>query len=314
LGVALLVEGNAEAALPHLEETHMPELLGLAYLETGRLGSAIMALRASLERQPDDPDLLYYYGRATALAAEKTRKQLSKINPQLVSGKDAEGRPLRDVAALQTELAKSPKDPQLLYDFQRAAELDSEKAFERILRTSAASARAHQVTAERAVQGKQLAEAEKEYAEALRLKPYTSGVHLALGNVYANEGNWPAAIQQFRMEAQVRPEDVTVLYRLGVILLQQGAGKEALAALSNASRLRPGTPAILLALGNAALAAKDDAAAQQYWLQLLSIDQKSELAAQAHMGLSSLYKSTGKLAEADRELAAYQEITTQGKH
>ncbi len=45
LGVALLLQGNPEGALPHLEQTRTPELLGLAYLETGRLGSAIMALQ-----------------------------------------------------------------------------------------------------------------------------------------------------------------------------------------------------------------------------------------------------------------------------
>src|ERR1035437_11122456 len=52
LGVALLVQGNPEGALPHLEKAHTPELLGLAYLETGRLGSAITALQAALDRQP----------------------------------------------------------------------------------------------------------------------------------------------------------------------------------------------------------------------------------------------------------------------
>src|SRR5580658_5805741 len=36
LGVVLLMQGNPEGAVPHLEKMHMPELLGLAYLETGR--------------------------------------------------------------------------------------------------------------------------------------------------------------------------------------------------------------------------------------------------------------------------------------
>src|SRR6202000_1354819 len=44
LGVALLVRGDAAGALPHLEKTHVPDLLGLAYLETGKLGNAIAAL------------------------------------------------------------------------------------------------------------------------------------------------------------------------------------------------------------------------------------------------------------------------------
>ena len=205
LGVALLVEGNAAAAIPHLEQTRTPELLGLAYLETGRLGGAIMALQAALGRQPGDTDLLYYYARATALAADKTWRQLTAINPQWAQDKAAEQRPVRDVAALETELAKSPDDPTLLYDFHRAAVLDSKKAINEILRSQPDSARAHQVIAERLVENNRLAEAQQEYAAALQLKPYTPGVHLALGNVYASEGNWPAAIKQFQMEVQLRP-------------------------------------------------------------------------------------------------------------
>src|SRR3954465_8587889 len=41
LGVALLVQGDAAAALPHWEKTRQPELLGVAYLETGQLVSAV---------------------------------------------------------------------------------------------------------------------------------------------------------------------------------------------------------------------------------------------------------------------------------
>src|ERR1019366_112434 len=59
LGVALLIQGNAAGALPHLEKAPVPELLGLAYLETGQIGNAMTALGAALKRQPDDPDGVY---------------------------------------------------------------------------------------------------------------------------------------------------------------------------------------------------------------------------------------------------------------
>ncbi len=83
LGVVLLMQGNAEGALPHLEKMHVPELLGLAYLETGRLDGAITALHAALNQQPDDPNLLYYLGRALDLAAKRTLDQLRKSSPEL---------------------------------------------------------------------------------------------------------------------------------------------------------------------------------------------------------------------------------------
>lgn len=314
LGVALLVEGNPGAALPHLEQTHTPELLGLAYFETGRLGSAIMALHAALERQPNDPDLLYYYAHATGLAADKTLRQLASVSPELAGRKDTPGSSTKDVATLQTELAKSPNDPELLYEFHRAAEIESGKAFELILQNNAGSARAHQVMAERDLDAKRLTEAQNEYAEALRLKPFTSGVHLALGNVYATQGDWPSAITQFRLETQLRPQDAEALFRLGDALLREGQAREAITALAQVDKLRPNTPEVLLSLGNAYLSVNDAGSARDSWLRVLVIDQKSEWAAQAHMALASLYRSTGKMAQADSELAAYQQITNRGKH
>ena len=318
LGVALLLQGDAAGALPHLEETRSPELLGLAYLETGKLGGAIAALKAALEKQPSDPDLLYYFGRATARAGAGTFAQLVKMNPELARKKEAAGNSeqhtLKDVGSLQAALAKQPNDPDLLFDFHRAAEVASKEAFNRILESNAGSARAHQVMAERWVEAGRLPDAVKEYAESLRLRPYTAGVHLALGDVLADEGNWPAAIAQYRIETSLRPADAEASYSLGTALLQQRQASESLSELGRADRLAPNKPAILLALGQAAFAAKDNARAEQAWRKVLELDEKSGLAARAHRGLAELYRNTGNAAEADREQAAYQKLKTQGEH
>ena len=312
LGVALLVQGNPEEALPHLEKNRTPELLGLAYLETGRLGSAIMALQAALNHQPNDPDLLYYFGRATALAAKRTLDQLAKDNPgRATKSSTAAGngsRPPQDVVSLQKALAKQPNDADLLLAFSRAAALASRQAFDKILQSSASSARAHQVLAEQYLEGGRLAEAEREYSESLRLKPYTSDVHLALGNVFAAAGNWPAAIAQFRMESKLRPASADISYRLGSVLLQQGQASGAVEELAHADRLKPDTPQILLALGRASFAVNDAARAEASWIKLLGIDRESDLAASAHHGLAELYRRAGRSQAADREMAAYEQL------
>jgi tetratricopeptide (TPR) repeat protein len=316
LGVALLVQGNPEEALPHLEKTRTPELLGLAYLETGRLGSAITALQAALDRQPNDPDLLYYFGRATASASKRTSDQLAKVNPDLArkstAAADNDSRPPQDVVELQKSLAKQPNDADLLFAFSRAAALASRQAFDRIMQSNANSARAHQVLAERYVESGRLPEAEREYAESLRLKPYTSNVHLALGNVFVTEGNWSAAVAQFHMESQLRPASADASYRLGSALLQQGQASAAAEELAHADRLRPDTPQILLALGKAASAANDAARAEASWIKLLGIDKESDLAASAHLGLAELYRRAGRSQDAAREMAAYERLRNQG--
>lgn len=310
LGVALLVEGNAAEAVPHLEKIRTPELLGLAYLETGRLGSAIMALQVALERQPGDPDLLYYFGRATGLAAKRTLDQLGQNRPAKANPEPVHD-PVQEVVRLQTALAQRPNDPELLFAFHQAAELASGQAFDKI---PAGSARAHQVAAERLAGSGHLAEAEKEYAEAVRLKPYTSGVHLALGNVLAADGKWAGAIAEYRAEAALRPLSVDTLYRLGYALLKQGQASDAEKVLGRADEIQPNTPQTLLALGQASFAANDSVRAEKSWMKALEIDHSSELAAQAHRGLAELYRNTGKSPEAERETNAYQQLENQRKN
>jgi tetratricopeptide (TPR) repeat protein len=316
LGVLLLMQGNPEGALPHLEKMRTPELLGLAYLETGRLTDALTALQAALDKRPNDPDLLYYFGRATALASKRSFDQLVKINPDLArkssAAADNESRPTGNVVSLQNALREQPNDAGLLVAFSQAAAQASRKAFDQILQSNANSARAHQVLAEGYFESGRFAEAQREYAESLRLKPYTANVHLALGDVFAAAGKWPAAVAQFRVETQLRPASAEAFYSLGSGLLQQGETSGAVEQLTQADRLRPNTPKILLALGRAAFAARDAARAEAVWTKLLGIDNKSGLAASAHLGLSMLYRRAGKSQEADREMAAYEKLKNQG--
>lgn len=315
LGVALLVQGSPEAALPHLEKTRTPELLGVAYLETERFGSAIMALQAALDRQPGDPDMLYYFGRATALASKRSLDQLTKINPELARdgiSPDAERRLPKDVVELQKSLAKKPEDPELLAAFSREAGRASRQAFDQLLESKPNSARAHQVLAERAVDSGRLSEAAKEYAESVRIAPYAPNVHLAFGDLLVTERDRANAVVQYRMETQLRPLSADAFYRLGSLLLQQGDVKVALEQLTRADRLRPNSPQILQELGRAAFAANDIARAEASWVKLLDIENTGGLAATAHFELAALYRHAGRPKEADRETAAYEQLKKQG--
>jgi tetratricopeptide (TPR) repeat protein len=314
LGVALLVQGNPEAALPHLEKTRTPELLGVAYLQTGRFGSAIMALQAALERQPGDPDMMYYYGRANALASKRSFDQLRKINPELASAgisAEAASRLPQDVVELQKALAKKPEDPELLDVFSRAAARASKQAFDQLLQSKPNSARAHQVLAERAVEAGRLPDAEREYAESLRIAPYTANVHLALGDLLVAERDWRAAVVEYRMESKLQPLNSDVAYRLGALLMQEGQAS-ALDELARADRLKPNSPQILQELGRAAYMTNDIARAEASWVKLLDIEKTGGLAATAHLELAELYRRAGRQKESEREAAAYELLKKQG--
>ena len=252
LGYALLAQGYAAQAIPHLQIVKEQGALGVAQIETGELPEAVKNLQAALGKRPDDPDLLYYLGRASGLLSKQS---------------------------MDTLLASYP-----------------------------ASARAHQALAENYYVLRQMPQAEKEYREALRLRPDTPHLHLELGLVYAGASQWEKAEQEFRAETRLQPGNAEASYRLGDALLQQGKAQEARAALERADHLKPEMPETLYALGKAASLSGDPAAAERAWLKVVSIEKESPIAAQAHFELAGLYRKQGKTAEAEREMQEFTKL------
>jgi tetratricopeptide (TPR) repeat protein len=82
LGYALLAQGYAAEAIPHLERVHEQGALGIAQLETGQLAESIMNLQAALKKRPNDPDLLYYQGRAGGLLSKQSIDTLLAAYPR----------------------------------------------------------------------------------------------------------------------------------------------------------------------------------------------------------------------------------------
>ena len=252
LGYALLSQGNAGEAIPHLQRSPDKTALGIAEIQTGQLPEAVANLQAALAAHPNDPDLLYYLGRASGLLAKQS---------------------------IDTLLAAYPD-----------------------------SARAHQAMAENYFVLRRMPDAEKEYREALRLRPGLPEAHLALGEVYAGAFQWDKAEEEFRIQAKLQPGNAEAAYRLGHALLEQGKAHEARAELLRADRLMPEMPETLYALGKAASLEGDPAAAEKAWTKLLSIEKQSSLAAQAHFGLAGLYRKQGKAAEAQHEMQEFQSL------
>lgn len=252
LGYALLAQGYAAEAIPHFEKAQATDGLGIAQLETGKLPEAVVNLENALDKRPNDPDLLYYLGRASGLLSKQV---------------------------FDTLLSAYPDSP-----------------------------RAHQALAENYSALRRVPEAEKEYRAALQLRPDTPGVHLALGEVYALASQWPKAEEEFRAEVKLRPGDAEAAYRLGSALLQDGKVREARTELERADRLKPDMPETLYSLGKAASLSGDATAAENAWTKLLSIENQSSLAAQAHFGLAGLYRKQGKAAAAEREMQAFRKL------
>jgi tetratricopeptide (TPR) repeat protein len=252
LGYALLIQGFASQAIPHLERAQDKTALGVAQIQAGQLSEAVVNLQGALVAHPNDPDVLFYLGRASGLLSKQS---------------------------IDTLLAGYPD-----------------------------SARAHQAMGENYYVLRQMPDAEKEYREALRLRPDVPEVHMELGEVYAGAFQWDKAEEEFRAQSKLQPGNAEAAYRLGEALLEQGKGHEARMELLRSDKLLPDMPETLYSLGKAASLEGDAAGAEKDWTKLLSIEKESPLAAQAHFGLAALYRKQGKTAAAQQEMQEFQRL------
>jgi tetratricopeptide (TPR) repeat protein len=286
--------------------------LGQAYMENGDYASAIAPLKHALELNADSApthQLLGYALLSQGYAAEAIpHLQHSPDKTALGIAEIQTGQLPEAVANLQAALAAHPNDADLLYYLGRASGLLAKQFIETLLAAYPDSARAHQAMAENYFVLRRMPDAEKEYREALRLRPGLPEAHLALGEVYAGAFQWEKAEEQFRMQTKLQPGNAEAAYRLGEALLQQGKAKEARTELLRADRLMPDMPETLYSLGKAASLEADSAAAEKAWTKLLSIEKQTPLAAQAHFGLAGLYRKQGKTAEAQREMQEFQNL------
>src|SRR5271170_6258089 len=286
--------------------------LGQAYMESGDYGSAIPPLKHALDLSSDSApahQLLGYALLAQGFFSDAIpHLQRSPDKTALGIAQIQTGQLPEAVTNLQAALAAHPNDSDILYYLGRASGLLAKQSIDTLLAAYPDSARSHQAMAENYFVLRRMPDAEKEYREALRLRPGLPEAHLALGEVYAGAFQWPKAEEQFRMQTKLQPGNAEAAYRLGDALLEQGKAHEARAELLRADRLMPEMPETLYSLGKAASLEGDAAGAEKAWTKVLSIEKQSALAAQSHFGLAGLYRKEGKTAEAQREMQEFQSL------
>jgi protein O-GlcNAc transferase len=286
--------------------------LGNAYMENRQYGKAIPVLKKALQQDPESPaahKLLGYALLAQGYAAEaiphlETVKELGALGiAQMQTDHPAEA-----VSNLQAALGKTPNDPDLLFYLSEASELLSQQSLDAMTAADPNSSRIHQVRAHSYYVSHQFQEAEKEYLQALTLRPDVPGVHLELGEVYAADSQWTKAEEQFLAETTLQPGNAEAAYRLGDAWLQQGKAAEACKELERADLLRPDMSDTLYSLGKAAVLAGDTATGERALLRVIALEKESPLAAQAHYALAGLYRKRGEGQEAERELEQFHRL------
>jgi tetratricopeptide (TPR) repeat protein len=193
LGYALLAEGYAAESIPHLEIAGESAALGIAQLQTDQPEKAVLNLQNALEKHPDDPDLLYYLGRASsALSSQVTDKLLSEF-PRTARGHQA----------LAHNYYTLKMYPEAIKEYEQAIALRPDLPGLRLELGEIRVARS------------EWPQAEEQFRGEAKLQPGSAEAAFRLGDTLLREGKMNEAAKELERSNDLRPDMPETLYALG---------------------------------------------------------------------------------------------------
>ena len=193
LGYALLSQGYAAEAIPHLERAHEQGALGIAQIETGQFAEAIPNLQAALQKRPNDPDLLYYLGRASGLLSKQS------------------------IDTLLTAYPDSPRAYQSMAEnyFVLRQMAEAQKQYERALQLRPDTPNLHLELGQVFAMTSHWPEAEEQFRAECKLQPGNAEAAYRLGDALLHEGKARAARAELERSDKLQPQMPETLYALG---------------------------------------------------------------------------------------------------
>ncbi len=193
LGYALLVQGYAAQAIPHLERVQDKTALGIAQIQTGQLPEAVANLQAALAARPNDPDILYYFGRASGLMSKQSIDTLLAAYPD------------------------SPRAHQAMGEnyFVLRNMPDAEKEYRDALRLRPDIPEVHLELGEVYAGAFQWAKAEEEFRAQAKLQPGNAEAAYRLGAALLEQGKLHEARTELLRADKLMPDMPETLYSLG---------------------------------------------------------------------------------------------------
>lgn len=193
LGYALLSQGFPAQAIPHLERARAIEALAVAQTETGQFEQAIANLTAALVKRPNDPDLLYYLGRASGLLSKRAIDTLNEAYP--------------DSARSHQAMAEN------YYVLRQMPQAESE--FRAALRERPNIPGVHLELGLVYAGSAQWSKAEDEFRAEARLQPGNAEASYRLGSALLQEGKVREARGELTRADRLKPDMPEILYSLG---------------------------------------------------------------------------------------------------
>ena len=193
LGYSLLAQGYAAEAIPHLERVQDKTALGIAQVQTGQLPEAVANLQAALAEHPNDPDLLYYLGRASGLLSKQSIDTLLAAYPDSARAHQAMGENY-------FVLRRMP---------------DAEKEYRDALRLRPDIPEVHLELGEVYAGAFQWAKAEEEFRAQTKLQPGNAEAFYRLGAALLEQGKVREARAELLRADKLMPDMPETLYSLG---------------------------------------------------------------------------------------------------
>jgi tetratricopeptide (TPR) repeat protein len=193
LGYALLAQGYAAEAIPHLSRVHEQGALGIAQLETGQFAEAIINLQAAMQKRPNDPDLLYYLGRASGLLSKQSIDTLLAAYP--------------DSARAHQSLAEN------YFVLRQMA--DAEKEYLSALQLQPDTPNLHLELGQVYAMSSRWPQAEEQFRAEIKLQPGNAEAAYRLGNTLLQQGKAHEARVELERSNQLQPKMPETLYSLG---------------------------------------------------------------------------------------------------
>src|ERR1700692_342366 len=200
LGYALLAQGYAAEAIPHLDRAHEQGALGIAQEETGQFSDAIQNLQAALQKRPNDPDLLYYLGRASGLLSKQSVDTLLAAYP--------------DSARAHQSMAEN-------YFVLRQMG-DAEKQYERALTLRPDTPHLHLELGQVFAMTSRWPQAEENFRTETKLQAGNAEAAYRLGDALLQQGKAHEARGELERANHLQPQMPETLYALGKAAALEG--------------------------------------------------------------------------------------------
>jgi tetratricopeptide (TPR) repeat protein len=217
LGYALLSQGYTTEAIPQFQAANAREGLGIAQLESGDLADAVNNLEAALASHPDNPDLLYYFGRATGLLSQQ-------INDKLLSSYPATARGYQSLAENYSALHQAKQ---------------AEEAYQKAIKLRPDLPDLHLALGEVYAQTGEWEKAEEEFRAEAKLRPGSAETAFRLGSALLQNGHLDEARQELARANQLQPDMPETLYALGKAASMHGDSAVAINAFNRVIALEP---------------------------------------------------------------------------